>query len=303
MTDIIIVGAGTAGMTAALYALRSGKSVLVLENDCVGGQIARSPRVENFPTVAAASGSDLADRLFGQITEFGAEFELEDVQKVEKRGEGDFVVTTDYGSHECRAVILATGVRHKTVGVPREEEFVGKGVSYCAVCDGAFYKGGDVCLVGDANTALQYAILLSQYCRKVTICTWMDRFFGDKALSDAMLAKPNVEWIKDVNLVGFRGERELDGCEFERRADGSRFVLPVQACFVAIGQVPDNGRFAGLVRLDRDGYIAADESCAASEAGVFAAGDCRTKAVRQLTTAAADGAVAALGACAYIDRL
>lgn len=303
MTDIIVIGAGTAGMTAALYALRSGKSVLVLENDCVGGQISRSPRVENFPTVKAASGSELSDKLFEQITDFGAEFELEDALKVEKLAEGHFVVTTDYARHECRAVILATGVKHKKINLPREEELVGAGISYCAVCDGAFYKGEDVCLVGDANTALQYSILLSQYCRKVTVCTWMDRFFGDKALVDVLLAKENVEWVKDVNLVGFSGAKELEGCEFERRADKSRFTLPVKACFIAIGQVPDNKKFASLVSLDREGYIEADESCKTSQAGVFAAGDCRTKAVRQLTTAVADGAVAALAACSYIDRL
>ena len=303
MTDLIIIGAGTAGMTAALYALRGGKSVLVLEQDCVGGQISRSPRVENFPTVKAISGSELSDRLFEQITEFGAEFELEKVLAVEKRGEGNFLVKTDYGAHECRAVILATGVKHKTFHLPREEELVGKGISYCAVCDGAFYKDEEVCLIGDANTALQYSILLSQYCKKVSVCTWMDRFFGDKALVDVLLKQSNVEWIKEVNLVAFEGKTELEGCTFERRADGSKFTLPVKACFVAIGQIPDNKAFEDLVKLDKEGYILADESCRTSAEGVFVAGDCRTKAVRQLTTAAADGAVAAVAACAYLDQL
>lgn len=301
MTDIIIVGAGTAGLTAALYALRNGKSVLILEGENVGGQIANSPRVENFPTVKAISGSELSDKLFEQVTDLGAEFELERVTEIIKHGEGAFTVKTEYASHDAKAVILATGVKHKTVGIDREEELVGKGVSYCAVCDGAFYKGDEVCLIGDANTALQYSILLSNYCKKVYVCTWMDRFFGDKALVDNLMQKSNVEWIKNVNLTAFRGEDELTACVFNNRENDTELVLPVKACFVAIGQIPDNKAFINVVELDKNGYIVANESCTTKTAGVFVAGDCRTKAVRQLTTAAADGAVAALAACKYID--
>lgn len=301
MTDIIIVGAGTAGLTAALYALRNGKSVLILEGENVGGQIANSPRVENFPTVKAISGSELSDKLFEQVTDLCAEFELERVTEIIKHGECAFTVKTEYASHDAKAVILATGVKHKTVGIDREEELVGKGVSYCAVCDGAFYKGDEVCLIGDANTALQYSILLSNYCKKVYVCTWMDRFFGDKALVDNLMQKSNVEWIKNVNLTAFRGEDELTACVFNNRENDTELVLPVKACFVAIGQIPDNKAFINVVELDKNGYIVADESCTTKTAGVFVAGDCRTKAVRQLTTAAADGAVAALAACKYID--
>lgn len=300
MTDIIIIGAGTAGMTAALYALRNGKSALVLEGDCVGGQIANSPRVENFPSIKAISGSEFSDKLFDQITSLGAAFELEKAQRIEKRPDGTFKVVTDYGEHESRAVIIASGAKHKTVGVPREEELTGRGVSYCAVCDGAFYSGEEVALVGDANTALQYSLLLCSYCKKVYVCTWMDRFFGDKALENSLLEKPNVQWIKNVNLVGFEGEEELSACVFENRADGGRLTLPVKACFVAIGQKPDNEAFKNVVRLDKDGYIVAGEDCLTGTEGVFAAGDCRVKTVRQLTTAAADGAAAAMAACKYI---
>ncbi|MDE7164660.1 MAG: FAD-dependent oxidoreductase [Clostridiales bacterium] len=299
MHDIIVIGAGTAGMTAALYALRNGKSVLLLEGECVGGQIANSPRVENFPSVKAISGSEFSDRLFEQIKALGAELELERAEQIQKNADV-FTVKTDSGAHEARAVIIATGVKHKKIGVDREEELTGSGVSYCAVCDGPFYSGDDVALVGDANTALQYGILLSGYCNKVYVCTWMDKFFGDKALVDTLLQKPNVEWVKNVTLCGLEGSDELSACVFDEKDTGKKRSIPVKACFIAIGQEPDNAPFNDVVKLDGKGYIAADESCMTDTAGVFVAGDCRTKKVRQLTTAVADGASAAMAACKYL---
>lgn len=299
MYDIIVIGAGTAGMTAALYALRNGKSVLLLEGECVGGQIANSPRVENFPSVKAVSGSEFSDRLCEQIKALGAELNMERAEQIAKTSVG-FTVKTDSGSHEARAVIIATGSKHKKIGVEREEELIGSGVSYCAVCDGPFYSGDDVALVGDANTALQYGILLSGYCNKVYVCTWMDKFFGDKALVDTLLQKPNVEWIKNVTLSAFEGEEELGACVFDERDTGKKLSIPVKACFIAIGQEPDNAPFRNVVELDGTGYIIADENCTTDTAGVFVAGDCRTKKIRQLTTAAADGAAAAMAACKYL---
>lgn len=286
-------------MTAALYALRNGKSVLLLEGECVGGQIANSPRVENFPSVKAISGSEFSDRLFEQIKALGAELELERAEQIQKNADV-FTVKTDSGAHEARAVIIATGVKHKKIGVDREEELTGSGVSYCAVCDGPFYSGDDVALVGDANTALQYGILLSGYCNKVYVCTWMDKFFGDKALVDTLLQKPNVEWVKNVTLCGLEGSDELSACVFDEKDTGKKRSIPVKACFIAIGQEPDNAPFNDVVKLDGKGYIAADESCMTDTAGVFVAGDCRTKKVRQLTTAVADGASAAMAACKYL---
>lgn len=299
MHDIIVIGAGTAGMTAALYALRNGKSVLLLEGECVGGQIANSPRVENFPSVKAISGSEFSDRLYEQIKALGAELEIERAEEIQKT-EDIFTVKTDSGVHEARAVIIATGSKHKKIGVEREEELTGSGVSYCAVCDGPFYSGDDVAVVGDANTALQYGILLSGYCNKVYVCTWMDKFFGDKALADTLLQKPNVEWIKNVTLSAFEGDEELNACVFDERDTGKKRRIPVKACFIAIGQEPDNVPFKNVVKLDGKGYVTADEDCTTATAGVFVAGDCRTKKIRQLTTAVADGASAAIAACKYL---
>ena len=303
MTDIIVIGAGTAGMTAALYALRNGKSVTVFEQETIGGQIASSPRVENFPTQQTLSGVELSDKLFEQITSHGAELELGKVTSVVKKAEGHFVVTSEYGEFESKAVILAGGVHHKKIRLPREDELVGNGISYCAVCDGAFYKDKDVALIGDGNTALQYSLLLSNYCRKVYVCTWFERFFGDMSLVKALKTRENVEWIPNCSLKGFIADEKLTGLHFGYREKEGGFDLNVEGCFIAIGQIPDNKAFSNLVDLDKDGYVVADETCTTKTPGFFVAGDCRTKKIRQLTTAAADGACAAVAAGNYIETL
>ena len=302
--DIIVVGAGTAGMTAALYALRNGKSVLVLESESMGGQIAFSPKVENFPSHKSVSGAELADMMYDQISELGAETELEKALSITKNGEGNFTVKTEYGDHDGRAVIIATGVRHRNIGVDGEEELIGKGVSYCATCDGPFYAGEEVALIGDGNTALQYAVMLSGYCKKVTVCTLFDRFFGEARLVKTLKSKENVEIVHNVSLQKFvTADGKLSALAFKRTTDGTYLVLPTRAVFICVGQIPANEAFADLVKLDDKGFIVAEEDCKTGCDGVFAAGDCRTKKVRQLTTAAADGATAAVNACAYIDAL
>ena len=304
MTDIIVVGAGTAGMTAGLYALRNGKSVIIFEQETIGGQIASSPRVENFPTHNRISGIELSEKLYEQVISLGAEIELAKITKIEKLSEGNFCVTTEYDEKfYSRAVILAVGVKHKLIGLPNEDKFTGHGVSYCAVCDGAFYTGEEVALIGDGNTALQYSILLSNYCKKVYVCTWFDKFFGDEALVKVLKSIENVEIIPNVCLTEFKGEDELSGLIFKRRLEGTSFQLSVKGCFIAIGQVPDNGNFVNLVNLDKDGYIVADETGATSTEGVYCAGDCRVKKVRQLSTAVGDGANSAMSACNYIAKL
>ena len=302
--DIIIVGAGTAGMTSALYSLRNGKSVLVLEGDTLGGQIAFSPKVENYPTHKSVSGAELADMLYEQITELGAQIELEKVVATTKREDGLFSVVTEYNQYLAKSVILATGVKHRNIGVEGEEELVGKGVSYCATCDGPFYTGEEVALIGDANTALQYSIMLSGYCKKVTVCTLFDKFFGESNLVKTLLSKQHVEVYHNLSLQEFlTADGVLKGLRFKNTVDGNDFVLDTKAVFICVGQKPDNGAFAELVELDDAGFIKAGEDCKTRVEGLFVAGDCRTKRIRQLTTATADGATAAIMACAYVDSL
>ena len=297
---MIVIGAGTAGMTAALNALRNGKTVLVLEKETVGGQISFSPRVENFPTIMAISGAELSDRLFEQIMSHGTDFELEKVTGVEKNGD-IFTVTTEYGAHEGRTVIIATGASPRRIGVEGENELVGHGVSYCALCDGAFYKDEEVALIGDANTALQYALFLTGYCKKVHVCTLFDRFFADKAHVDNLMTKNNVAVYHNLSLRQFLSENgELTGLVFENTTNKSDFRLPVKAVFIAIGQVPDNKAFANLCDIDKNGYVIAGDDGKTRTDGLFVAGDCRTKSVRQLATAAADGAIAATNASLYL---
>lgn len=300
--DIVIIGAGAAGMTAALYALRNNKTVMMIEQEQIGGQIANSPRVENFPSINSISGLDFANNLYDQVTGHGAEIDFAKVEKVEKVDKV-FKVTTEYGEYEAKAVIIANGVKHRHTGVPAEEKFIGNGIYYCALCDGPFFEGKEVALIGDANTAFQYALQLSGYCKKVYMYTLFDKYFADQALITALESRENIEVKRKVKLVDILGEDKIEGFVFQDTYGEDRFTVNFPALFVAIGQVPDNKMFENVVDLDKQGYIISDETCKTKTEGLFVAGDTRTKAVRQLTTATCDGAVAATAACAYIDTL
>lgn len=300
--DLLVVGAGAAGMTSALYALRNGKTVLVLESESLGGQIATSPRLENYPSIKEISGEQFADNLFEQITSLGAEVEIEKVVGLLKE-DGVFTVKTEYNEYKAKSVVIAAGVKHKHLRTKSErDDLVGKGVYYCAICDGAFYKGKEVVVIGDANTALQYALLLSGYCKKVYVYTLFDKFFGDKMLVKALRSKDNIEVRPNTSVIDFIGDNELTAIEY-KDADGEIKRHEIPAVFVAIGQIPDNKAFLPFVDLDKDGYIIADETCKTKTEGLFVAGDCRTKAVRQVATAVADGAVAATQASMYLESL
>lgn len=301
MYDMIVVGAGPAGMTAALYARRAGKSVLVLEKETFGGQITYSPKVENYPGIAQMSGSFFADKLLEQILAMEAEVEMETVTAVRKTADG-FTVETEGGTaYEARAVILATGSRHRQLGLPNENELVGEGVSYCAVCDGAFYAGKSVAVIGGGNTALQEAVLLSETCSHVTLVQNLPVFTGEEKLLEILRQRDNVSFITDTTVAELVGADALEAIVLDR--NGVKETLPVDGIFVAIGQVPENEPFATLVPLTEQGYFDCDESCITGESGLFTAGDCRKKNVRQITTATADGAAAAIAACRYIDSL
>ena len=303
MYDIIVIGGGAAGMTAALYALRNSKTVLVLESESLGGQIATSPRLENYPSIKEISGEQFADNLFEQITSMGADFEIEKAVKIIKLYDGSFTVKTEYNEYYAKSVIIAAGVKHKHLRTKSgRDDLVGHGVYYCAICDGAFYKGREVAVIGDANTALQYSLLLASYCNKVYVYTLFDKFFGDKGLVKALRAKENIEVRPNTSVTDFIGDKELTAIEYKDE-NGEMRIHEIPAVFVAIGQVPDNKAFADVVDIDKDGYIIADETCKTRTEGLFVAGDCRTKAVRQVVTAVADGGVAATNACLYLESL
>lgn len=302
MTDIIIVGGGMAGMTAGLYALRNNRTVKIIERESFGGQIARSPKVENYPTEKSISGVELSDKLFEQITELGAEYEVEDVINIEKIG-NIFKVVTNYHTFECKSVIIASGVKPRMLNIENEDKFLGKGVYYCAICDGPFYEGKDVTLIGDANSALQYALMLAGYCKSVHVCTLFDKFFGEKVLQDAVLNTPNITVTHNLSAQKFNGKDRLESITFKNTITNETFEEKTEAVFVAIGQVPDNNAFKGFVDIDKSGYIISDESCKTKTDGLFVAGDCRTKAIRQVTTAVSDGAIAGTSASLYISSI
>lgn len=299
MQDIVIIGAGTAGLTAAIYAARAGKTVTVLENESIGGQISTSPRVENYPGYESISGSAFADKLCEQALALGVQVEPERATSVQDNGKTKTVVTTTE-TYDCRAVILATGVKHRHLGLPEETDFLGRGLSYCAICDGAFFRNKTVAVVGGGNSALQSAIYLSEICETVYLIHRRAEFRAEAAVVQQLQEKPNIRLCLQKTVVALQGEPLLASLTLQDTQTQAQTSLAVSGLFVSVGQVPANAFLQGLVRLDENGFLLADESCLTNVPGVFAAGDCRTKAVRQLTTAAADGSVAAIAACNYI---
>ena len=304
MYDIIIVGGGPAGLTAAIYALRAVKSVLVIEKAGFGGQIAFSPKVENIPGTISISGSAFADQLTEQAMALGADVELENVIRVESENGIHRVFTEEGSTFESKALILAVGVKHRMLGLPGEEELVGSGLSFCAVCDGAFYAGQDVAMIGGGNSAMQEALLLSEVCRKVTIVQNLAFFTGEQKLAEALMHRENVEVLFSTIVTAYEAtDGVLTGLKLRSEETGEEHTISVDGAFLAVGLVPENGAFAHLAALDSRGYFAAGEDCRTATPGVYVAGDCRCKTVRQVTTAAADGAIAATTACRYLDQL
>ena len=300
MTDILVIGAGPAGLTAALYARRGEKEVTVVEKGAFGGQMTFSPRIENYPGFESVSGTELADAMVGQVLAQGASLEPDEIKSIEKT-DGGFRAVGEFGSYEAKTVIIAAGAKHRQLGVEGENRFTGEGISYCAVCDGAFYKGKRVAVIGGGNSALQEAVLLSEGCARVTLVQNLDYFTGEQKLVDTLKTKPNVDFITGTVVTEFLGETDLTGIRISGK-DGER-VLEVDGVFVAIGLVPQNGFASGLVSLDKWGYVPSGENTLTDCEGVFVAGDCRSKGIRQIATAVADGATAALAAIRYIDGM
>lgn len=304
MYDIIIVGAGTAGLSAAIYGLRAGKSVLVVEEKTYGGQIVVTPEVENYPGIQKISGYEFAQGLYSQAKNLGVEMEYGKVTKISRekcQPPSLFKVEAGDKEYACRSVILATGAKNRPLDIDREQEFIGQGLSYCATCDGRFFKDKVVAVVGGGNTALEDALFLSGYCRHVYLVHRREGFRGEPQKLAALKEKENVEFVLNSVVTAIAGEEYMEGIHIWDRKEKKEACLPVSGLFVAIGQMPDNEAFSSLVALDDKGYIVAGEDCKTNADGIFTAGDCRTKHVRQLTTAAADGAVAALAACEYIS--
>jgi len=299
MTDILIIGGGPAGLTAAVYACRAGKSVLVLEKETAGGQITFSPRVENIPGFTSLSGNEFAEKLVEQALAQGAEIEFGEALDIIDHGTHKEVITED-GSYKATAVILAAGAKHRLLGLPREEDFIGNGISFCAVCDGAFYEGQTVGIVGGGNTALQEAVLLSDIVGHLYVFQDLPVLTGEQKLQAELFEKKNVTILTGVRVKEFLGGEEFKGVRIAK-ADGTEESYELAGLFVAIGLVPQNEAFASVVGLDDRGYADSGEDCMTKTPGIFVAGDCRRKRIRQVTTAAADGAVAALQAVNYVE--
>lgn len=297
MYDIVIIGGGPAGLTAAIYARRAGKSCAVIEKATFGGQITFSPRVENIPGFTSVTGNEFAEKLVDQAIEQGVVFEYCEALEI-KNGEIKTVVT-DSGNIEGKAVIIATGARHRRLGLEREEDFIGDGISFCAVCDGAFFKDKDVAVIGGGNSALQEALELSELAKSVYVVQNLDFLTGEAKLAEKLSEKKNVKVIYGATVEKILGDKAFSGITV-KSAEGNT-DLKLDGMFIAIGLVPQNEAFADLLKLDAYGYVDSDESCLTETDGIFVAGDCRKKKIRQVATAAGDGAVAALAACSYLD--
>ena len=297
--DIAIVGGGPAGMTAALYAARAGKSVVLFEGEALGGQILPTRKIENYPALPDVDGYTFADGLTKQITALGVSIVYASVKGVEKN-DNAFTLVAGGETYIAGAVILATGLKHRKLGIDGEEALIGRGISFCATCDGMFFRKKEVAVVGGGNTAVQDALVLAQYCSRVYLIHRRAELRAEKNLAEQMAAYDNIEFIGETVIEEFEGEESLVSLTLRNVSTGAVEYLPVAALFEAIGQLPQNAAFADLVELDEDGYFITDSACKTSCPGIFAAGDACRKNVRQLTTAVSDGTVAALSAVEYL---
>lgn len=300
MIDVIIIGAGPAGLAAAIYVERSGKQAVLLEAGSFGGQIVNTQEIENYPGIKKISGFDFAMSLYEQATGLGAEIKYEKADKIEDKGEYKTVYTASGASYDAQAVIIATGAKNRHLLLDKEEEFTGKGISYCATCDGAFFKGMDVAVNGGGNTAIEDALFLSNYCSKVYVIHRREEFRGDKASLELLKSKENVSFVLNSNIIEILGEDRLSGIRVKNNKTDEEKVIEISGLFIAIGQEPDNKGFINVADINEAGYIIATEDLKTRTPGIFTAGDCRIKEVRQLATAVSDGAVAGLKACQFI---
>lgn len=294
MYDTIVVGAGTAGLTAAIYLRRANKKVLILEANIVGGQIVSTNSIENYPGLYKISGAEYASKLYEQAIDLGAEFKYEKVLNVSK----DKVVTTNRGEYTAKTVIIAIGSKNRKLSMPREDELIGKGVSYCATCDGNFYKGQVVAVNGGGNTAFEDAIYLADIAKKVYLIHRRNEFRADASLVEQAKKKKNIEFILNSKIIKLNGDDKLSSITLNNNKE-----LNIDGLFIAIGKVPETNNFASVVKTTKDGYFESNEECLTNQEGIFVAGDAREKELRQLVTATSDGAIATTNAIKYIKNI
>lgn len=302
MTDVIIIGAGPAGLTAALYTARAGFSVLVIEKSIYGGQVAVTNEVENYPAIEKISGADFAMNLYNQVIKLGVKIILENVKSVDFSGKAK-TIYTDAGNYKAKSIIIANGVKRRKLGCIGEDEFEGQGVSYCATCDGAFFKGENVAIVGSGNTALEDALFLSKICKNVTVINRSDKIRGERFLFESVQKKSNINIVYNSVVKEICGENnKVSSIKILDKLTNEEKNLNISALFVAIGLEPDNKIFSEFVDVDKNGYIISDETCKTKTQGVFVAGDTRTKQVRQIITASSDGAIAAVRVSEFLNK-
>lgn len=302
MLDCTIIGGGPAGMSAATYLLRAGKTCLILEKESFGGQMATSPLIENYPSVEKTSGLELSNKMFNQVKALGGTFDIGEVKSIKKINEKHFLITTDFDTYESKSIILCNGVTHRRLNLKNEIDLIGNGLSYCATCDGAFFKDREVAVIGDANSALQYALMLSNICKKVTICALFDKLFAEQTLIDSIYKKDNIDILFSLDLKEYLIENsKLVGLKFLNKSNNQNHILNVDGVFIAIGKIPNNKFLENILNLDKNGYIVTDENMETSVNGIYAAGDCRVKKIRQVVTAVSDGAIAAIEIAKYLN--
>ena len=301
MEDIIIIGGGPAGLTAAIYVQRAGKQCLVIEAGAFGGQIITTTNVVNYPGIKSFAGADFALELYNQAKDFGAKFKTAKVVGIDIEGDKK-IVKTNKGDFQAKAIIIATGASSRPLGLENENKFLGRGLSYCATCDGGFYKGKNVAVVGGGNTAFEDALYLADICNKVYLIHRRNEFRAAETTVEALKEKKNVEFVLEANVTDVLGEKHLEKIVVTKNS-GEKIELEIAGLFVAVGQVPSNNAFSNVLKLDKLGYVVAGEDCKTKVPGIFVAGDCRTKTLRQLVTAESDGAIAAIESISYLNQI
>lgn len=300
MYDTIIIGAGPAGMTSAIYLARANKKALIIEKETIGGQISSSPLVENYPGFAKISGSEFSDNLYNQVTDLGVSLEVNEVTEITNKDD-KFIVKTSNNSFESKTVIIATGCIYRRLGLPNENELIGRGIHYCVSCDGAFYKNRVVAVIGGANSAIISAISLATLCKKVYLIHHNKNLRSEPINIDKLKSIDNVEILYDKEVISLMGEEKLEGIVLKDTISNKEEKLIVDGIFPAIGTIPQTSFLNDLLKLDDKNYILSND-CLTSIKGLFVAGDCRDKKVRQLTTATSDGTIAAVEAINYLNQ-